>query len=64
MTGYLASQIIFTVCQPYAMLLTLNLASIPLAFWLIAEWTRISPIVKLYLWSVLYTGGVNNVSVA
>ena len=46
------------------MLLTLNLASIALAFWFIAERTRISPIVKSYIGSVLFTGGVNNVSVA
>ena len=51
-------QIIFTVCQPYAVLLTLNLASIALAFWLIAERTRISPVTKSYLRSVLFTGGV------
>ena len=48
----------------YAMLLTLNLASIALAFWLIAERTGISPIAKSYLRSVLNTGELNNVSVA
>ena len=46
------------------MLLTLNLASIALAFWLITERTTLSPVAKSYLWSVLFTGGVNNVSVA
>ena len=39
------------------MLLTLNLASIALAFWLIPEWTRISTVAKSYLWSALFTGG-------
>ena len=46
------------------MLLTLNLASIALAFWLIAEQTRIAPVAKSNLRSVLFTGGVNNVSIA
>ena len=46
------------------MLLTLNLASIALAFWLITQQTRISPIAKSYLWSVLFTGGVNTASIA
>ena len=43
------------------MSLTWNLASIVLACWLIAEQTRIFPVAKLYLRSVLFTGGVNNV---
>ena len=64
MAGKLASLILFTVCQPYAVLLTFNLASITLALWLISERTRLSPVVKSYLRSVLFTGGVNNVSVA
>lgn len=53
---------------PYAMLLTLNLAIIMLAFWqmaqLLAEGSSLFAVVKLYLRFELIAGIVNNVSIA
>ena len=45
------------------MFLTVYLASIMLAFQLTAERTRISLVAKSYLRSILFTGGVNNISI-
>lgn len=62
-------QIIFTVRQPYAVFLTLNLACVTLAFWLIAGFYELSgmemsPAAKSYLKFVLFTEVVNNDSIA
>lgn len=52
--------------RPRAMLLTLNHASITLAFWLIDELggLEISPFAKSYLRFFLLTGVVNSISIA
>lgn len=45
MAGYLDNLVVkhtVKVCQPYAMLLTLHLANITLAFWLIAGFYELS----------------------